>query len=258
MTSLTRLLPVVLGSGNYIPPWSSDEFPGSSIDPAKWNVRNAGWDPEYHLPANVTVADGICTITANEEEYGGLHFTSGHINTWGKASWTHVYIEVRAKTSNGHWPAVFMMPASMPYESWNSDPDREDGEIDIYEAWSWTDFNMSRGALCYGAPIVADISSYTLPSGNFWDDYHRFALLWTPEVIYWYVDDVLFKTETSWYSSEHAWPGPFDHPFFLVIHLSVNQSGTFPAYMLLDWVRINSTWYYFIVGNAQVGASRVK
>src|SRR5690606_18934786 len=59
--------------------------------------------------------------------------------------------------------------------------------------------------------------SYALPSGNFYDKFHVFSLVWDAESIKWYVDDVEFQSQniTSSNMSE------FHEPFYLMFNVAV-------------------------------------
>lgn len=101
----------------------SDEFDGTAIDPAKWNVTNSststyGGTAAYYRPQNVVVADGVATLWARRESFSGKSYTSGAITGQGK--WTvgpgDFRLEVRADlpTGAGVWPAIWTREGSMP------------------------------------------------------------------------------------------------------------------------------------------------
>ena len=89
-------------------------------------------------------------------------------------------------------------------------------------------------------------ASYTLPlSRKFSNDYHIFAVEWEPDVIRFYVDKRLYKTQTpADLPPGKAWV--FNHPFFLVLNVAVggdfpgNPDATtvFPQLMRVDYVRV--------------------
>jgi beta-glucanase (GH16 family) len=39
--------------------------------------------------------------------------------------------------------------------------------------------------------------------------------------IRWYVDNQLYETQSSWWSSGGPYPAPFNQPFFLIMNLAV-------------------------------------
>ena len=69
--------------------------------------------------------------------------------------------------------------------------------------------------------------------------------------INWYINGLLYETQTSWWSSSNTnntennpYPAPFNQPFFLIMNIAVggNLGGTvnnsiFPCDMQVDYVR---------------------
>jgi beta-glucanase (GH16 family) len=86
---------------------------------------------------------------------------------------------------------------------------------------------------------------YTLPSGQFHDAYHVFAVEWEGNVFRWYVDNTLYFTLTRTTVETHGqWV--FDHPNFILLNVAVggawpgSPDGTtvFPQQMKVDYVRV--------------------
>ncbi|MCP4292247.1 MAG: family 16 glycosylhydrolase, partial [bacterium] len=244
--------------------WSlvwSDEFNGTSLDTNDWNYAIGtgcpdlcGWgnnELEYYRSQNVSLENGNLKITAKNEYYGGMSFTSGRINTQYKHSFLYGRFEARAKipTGNGMWPAFWMMPEDDVYGGWAAS-----GEIDIMESANNT--TSVGGALHFGGnwPNNTHTSeSYSLGGANFADEFHIYAVEWEADEIRWYVDDVLFMTRHSsqWYSD--AAPGnpqaPFDQEFYIILNTAVGGNYTgclepgcitdnLPQDFLLDYVRV--------------------
>jgi beta-glucanase (GH16 family) len=244
--------------------WSlvwSDEFNGTGLDAAKWtpDIGNGcpdlcGWgnnELQYYRAENVSVSGGNLVLTALAESYGGYSFTSGKVHTRDKYSVLYGRIEMRAKipTGGGMWPAFWMMPQDAVYGEWAAS-----GEIDIMEAANST--TSIGGTIHYGGSWPNNTSSggsYSSGGINFADDFHIYAVEWEPDTIRWYVDHVLYHTETSdtWYTD--AAPGnpraPFDEDFYIILNAAVGGnytgctdpgciSATFPQYYLIDYVRV--------------------
>ena len=133
----------------------SDEFNGTSLDPANWthDVGNGcpslcGWgnnELQYYRTQNVTVSGGNLVLTAKAESYAGYSFTSGKVHSRGKQSFLYGRVEMRAQipTGGGMWPAFWMMPQDDAYGGWAAS-----GEIDIMESSNAT--TSVGGALHYG------------------------------------------------------------------------------------------------------------
>lgn len=215
------------------PEWKlvwSDEFTGSTIDPAKWAYEKNCWGGGNNeqqcytdQATNAFITDGVLNIVAIKESFTGpntpegtgdttttLPYTSARLRTKNLQEWTFGRFEIRAKLPSGQgtWPAIWMLPTDSPYGTWASS-----GEIDIMEAVNLkTVTNGSApetrvyGTLHYGRNWPGNVSTgtdYVLPNNaSPADDFHEYALEWEAGEIRWYVDDVHFATQrdTGWYS----------------------------------------------------------
>lgn len=235
----------------------SDEFesPGASApNSSKWNFETggAGWGNKElqtytDRRKNILVENGVLNITALNEKYLGSdkisrNYTSARITTKNKFAQKYGRMEARIKIPRGQgiWPAFWMLGEN------NESGWPQCGEIDIMENIGKEPSKVHgtvhgpgySGEHGIGAP-------YTLPSGNaFADDFHVYAVEWEPEVLRFYVDDVLYETLTpSNIPPGKAWV--FDHPFFIILNVAVgglwpgnpNATTQFPQSMLIDYVR---------------------
>lgn len=233
----------------------SDEFDGGALDTNRWEVQTGtgcpslcGWgnnELQFYRPQNLSVSGGTLRITARQESFAGSAYTSGRLRTRGMGDWTYGRFEVRAKLPEGQgiWPAIWMLPSADAYGGWAAS-----GEIDIIELVGHQP-NKIHGTLHYGGPAPGNASSgtsYTLPSGNFSDAFHTFAVEWDPFQIRWYVDGAQYASQGSWWSSGGPYPAPFDQPFHLLLNVAVggdwpgSPDGTtsFPQVMEVDYVRV--------------------
>lgn len=244
----------------------SDEFDGpngSRPDPAKWTVvtNDSGYgnnELEYYTdrPANVEVRDGSLRLTARREKFVGKDgaarlYTSGRIESRGLFSLQYGRVEARIKLPRGQgiWPAFWMLGDNYDRAGWP-----QCGEIDIMENVGYEPSKVHgslHGPGYSGGHPLSGI--YTLPGGaRFSDDFHLFAVEWEPRAIRFYVDGVLYETETPKdVPAGGHWV--FDHPFYIVLNLAVggfwpgNPDATtkFPQTMQVDSVRV-----YRLAGNA--------
>lgn len=247
----------------------SDEFEGDRLDPEKWSAAHDCWgggndERQCYQPANVQVSDGRLRIVARKERGSGpslpphlpgsprtltRDYTSGKVQTRGKASFRYGRVEVRARLPEGQglWSAIWMLP-----EHDNYGPYPQSGEIDIAEV-----VNLGarcrfcrggrehrvHGAIHHGWSLDANRQiggSRPLPPTV--DGFHVFALDWSPARMTWSVDD------EAYFST----PGrrPFDQRFHLILNLAVGGSwpeshnargvddAALPATMEIDWVRV--------------------
>ena len=234
----------------------SDEFDGSALDDSKWTVQVGDGCPalcgfgnnelQVYTADNHTVADGLLTITAREEADGT--YTSTRMNTQGKAAWTYGRFEARIKlpVGQGIWPAFWMFFEDDTYGGWAAS-----GEIDIME-YLGNAPNEVFGTLHYGGPFPDNVFSgdeLVLRSGTFADDFFVFAAEWEEGEIRWYVNNVLYQTQTSedWYTTGSDDPAaPFNHDFFLLLNMAVggnlpgppDETTPFPQTMEVDYVRV--------------------
>ncbi|MGD1848261.1 MAG: family 16 glycosylhydrolase [Salibacteraceae bacterium] len=250
-----------------------DEFDGNSLDLTKWSYQTGdgcpdlcGWgnnELQHYTDRNdnVSVANGMLTITALQESFMGSDYTSGRIRTIGKGEWTGGRIEARMKlpTGQGLWPAFWMLPTDSYYGGWPLS-----GEIDIMEIRGHED-NIQHGTIHFGPLFPANAFSgttYTLPSGSFSTAFHDFALEWEKDELRWYVDGALFATKKPNSLSGNPWR--FDRDFHLLLNVAVggwfpgnpDPSTQFPQTMEVDWVRVYQNLQdVFITGKERLPAN---
>ena len=233
----------------------SDEFDGSALDTSKWqfeiNGKGGGnGEMQYYTdrPANLSVAGGHMTITAAKEAYQGpdgkKEYTSARIISKGKGDWKYGRFEARIKMPKGKglWPAFWMMPSDSTYGGW-----AKSGEIDIAEVIGDKP-NIVHGTLHYGDSWPKNIHTgdkFTLPSGDFSDDFHVFAIEWKEGSITWSIDGKPYQTQTKWSSVAAPFPAPFNQRFYYIFNVAVggnwpgppNAGTVFPQKMEVDYVR---------------------
>jgi len=241
----------------------SDEFDGTTLNTANWEHMigdgtsyglPSGWgnnELQYYRSQNVSVADGYLTIEAREESYGGKNYTSGRIRSINKQDFLYGWMEGRIKvpTGGGMWPAFWMMPTDSVYGGWAAS-----GEIDIMESCNDTDY--AGAAIHFGGSWPDNRysgGSYSPGGIDFSDDFHVYALEWEPDIIRWYVDDILYHTETNWWSGSYSdngtFPAPFDEYFHFLLNVAVGGwytgctepaciTASFPQQMVVDYVRV--------------------
>ena len=177
--------------------------------------------------------------------YGApCEYTSARIITAGALEVTYGRIEARIKIPRGQglWPAFWMLGNDLAEVGWP-----EAGEIDILE-------NIGRepdvvhgtihGPGYSGGDAIG--RPFRLPDGaDFADDFHVYAIDWSPAGITWSVDGIEYSTVgPADLPSGTRWV--FDHPFFLILNVAVggnwpgypDATTTFPQEMVVDYVRI--------------------
>ncbi|HEV2692360.1 MAG TPA: glycoside hydrolase family 2 TIM barrel-domain containing protein, partial [Verrucomicrobiae bacterium] len=241
----------------------SDEFDGNSLNAGNWTFDlgngSGGWgnnelENYTSRPENVYVTNGLLHIVARQENYGGQNYTSAKLKTLGLFSKKYGRFEFKAKlpSGQGYWPALWMMPKDEVYGTWAAS-----GEIDITENKGNNPSNVL-GTIHYGGMYPNNTHSsgpsFNFSSGDSVTNFHVYALEWTNNAIRWYVDNQLYETQTSWWSSSNPtntnirnpYPAPFDQSFYIIMNLAVggnfggNPDGTtvFPGEMQVDYVRV--------------------
>ena len=269
--------------------WSliwSDEFEGGELDRTKWAPETSCWgggnnEKQCYTDRadNIQVEDGFLKLIAKPEPFTGLAmpqdwaergekitqpYTSGKIRTKGLSSWTYGRFEARIKLPQGQgtWPAFWMMSEEDSYGGWPLS-----GEIDIVES-------VNLGAQCHDCEgsDVENRSIAALHYGNAWpnnqfksvkpslglkkNDFNRFAVEWSEDLIEWFVNDesVFSMTSDEWFTASVDKTknpnAPFDQPFYLMLNLAVGgnlslennekrfEPSTFPTALIVDWVRV--------------------
>ena len=238
---------------NYVPQGYSlvwqDEFEDSHMpDTKKWwyETGKSGWGnneiQNYIAGANGTdtcalITNGILKITAKKK---GSDVLSIRMNT--SESWQYGYFEARLKLpiGKGTWPAFWMLPKD--FKNW---PD--DGEIDIMEHVGYDPNNIVCTIHCKAYNHSAGTQKgSTRRVATAQTDFHIYAVEWTEDYIYGFVDGVRYFTfQNDKAGNKNTWP--FNVPFYLKLNLAwggnwggaqgVDESAL-PATYEIDYVRV--------------------
>jgi beta-glucanase (GH16 family) len=243
----------------------SDEFngpDGSAVDPTKWvhDVGGTGWgnqELEYYTDGtqNAIVTGGNLVITATTAGASGYScsypssgpckYTSARLLTQGKFSQQYGRFEARIQIPEGQglWPAFWMLGANIGTVNWPSC-----GETDIMENIG-SQPSVNHGSLHMPAAGTTNDSQltgmYTLANNvKLGDGFHTYAVEWSAAAIKFFVDDVLYETQTPAGATNRTWE--FDHPFFILLNVAVggqfpgapDSTTSFPQTMKVDWVRV--------------------
>ncbi|MBZ9630865.1 family 16 glycosylhydrolase [Salegentibacter sp. LM13S] len=198
----------------------SDDFDGDALNTDNWNYEigngDNGWgngEAQYYTDAqdNVKVENGNLVITAKREAESGFDFTSARITTKDKFEFTFGRVEVRAKlpAGGGTWPAIWMLGAGWPEETWPGV-----GEMDIME-FVGNDPDRISSALHFpgnsgGNAIVGDTEVSDVTS-----EFHVYEVEWTAEKITFLMDGephLEFDNDDS---------TPFQDDFYLLLNIAM-------------------------------------
>jgi beta-glucanase (GH16 family) len=224
-----------------------DEFNGDSLDESKWSTtmkfigtHGERYHNEYYLSytcdEEVVVREGTLRLRTDRrtvegaEAPGIFNFTQGLISSHDKFSFTHGYVEIRAKYPGGKglWPCLWLMPQN---QGWPP-------EFDIAEYYAGQK-TMHHG-LAYGELYDSRWDSLWDKKTDFESGFHTFGLEWTAGRAVWSVDGEVRKTILADYVP--------NVPMYLVLSNSISSvfgpSGepdertVFPNEFQIDYVRV--------------------
>jgi len=230
----------------------SDEFDGpagTAPDAAKWtyDLGASGWGNQelenYTGSRANSYLDGEGHLVIAALESAPHHYTSARLKTQGKFTVTYGRIEARIRIpySQGIWPAFWMLGDHVHGKGW---PDC--GEIDIMENIGKepdTVHGTVHGPGYSGANGIG--KPFAIDSGRFADDYHVYAVEWSPDRVEFLVDGKSYHTVTP-ASLPAGAQWVYDHPFYLILNVAVggnwpgnpDETSVFPQKMLVDYVRV--------------------
>jgi len=175
---------------------------------------------------------------------------SARVRTVNSFSFKYGRLEIRAKLPRGDWlwPALWLLPTFNAYGDWPAS-----GEIDIVESRGNTNYqaggvNQFGSTLHWGPfwpydPYEQTHAAYTLPNGDFADDFHVFGLIWCNTSIITYLDtpsNVVLNVSISqsfwdrggWQNTNYDNPwaagdisAPFDQEFYIIFNVAVGGTG---------------------------------
>lgn len=220
------------GTVNGIPGWGNAELQYYTDSP-----DNAATDGQGNLVITAREADGSLTCY-----YGPCEYTSARLLSRHRAEFAYGRIESRILVPSGEdglWPAFWSLGTDIDLVGWP-----QTGEIDIMEYVSRIPdeiFGTIHGPGYAGGASFGD--TYSFPGGVA-RDYHTFAIEWQPDLIEWYVDDILYHTATPADVAPNEWV--FNDPVFLLLNLAiggnfggaVSEDLSFPQEMAIDYVRV--------------------
>ena len=212
-----------------------EEFEGDTLDQEKWRVEHAALvknnELQFYAADEVYLEEGCLVLRSRARDMGGRAYTSGLVDTNHRFSQAFGRFEIRARIPSGRgiWPAHWMLPENHP--AWPPEIDimealgHEPDTVYLTQHWgTWPD-NKHEGT--------------SLKGPDFSDDFHTFAMEWSPERIDWFVDEKLEFSRTSEIPQI---------PFHIILNTAIggdwpgnpDESTRFPQHHLIDYVRVYS------------------
>ena len=221
---------------------------------------------QYYAPKNITIenhpvtGDRCLVLNAQRENYKNRPCTSARLNTQGKVTVEYGKVEARIAfpyTADGLWPAFWMLGNNLATDLGNNDDVDaraaqlaaegrvvwpKCGEIDICEMGhhngieAGTQDRYFNGACHWGESFnngaYPNYGQFNTADYPIQGDFHLFTLEWSEDSIAMYLDKDLYPEVEPYFQlslrgKEVNEPGHyFNHPFYLVLNLSVG--GFFP------------------------------
>jgi len=263
-------------NGAWTTVWN-DDFNDANIDVSKWNVEVSDASARtMHCNGTSCIALGSCRDASclKENAYidqghlvlrsdngpmnkttGAPSWSTGAVNTWGKANWRTsdgaFRLCVSAQLpgspvkgeSQGIWPAHWLMPQ-------DSSCDPDEGEMDItemingegtyYGTYHWqTTYPKSNCSYPTGHESVA--SSQVIPDWS--TAFHEYAVERSDTHVAFILDSVVKVNITKDSKSK---PIFWDRPWYLILNTAIgggwpgpaSNSTTFPAFHRIDYVHV--------------------
>ncbi|WP_372351620.1 discoidin domain-containing protein [Streptomyces sp. KL116D] len=228
-----------------------DDFTGGALDRAKWRVVRTGsemgpvnGESQAYVDSTDTVRteNGSLVLAARyckgcTRAGGGTYdFTSGRIDTHTKLDFRYGKVSARMKlpVGDGFWPAFWLLGSDVddPSVSWPAS-----GETDIMENIGYGDWTSTS---LHGPGYSADGNIGALqhyPDGGRADQWHTYAVEWTPTGMRFTVDDKLvqYTSRTKLESTRGQWV--FDHDQYLILNLALG--GAYPA----GWNKVTQPYW---------------
>lgn len=246
---LAIIFPPALFGQKYVQVWG-DEFNTPGLpDTTKWEYE-VGYkrndELQYYTRGrlkNARIEDSVLIIEAHKEPYMGFNYTSASLTSRGVGDWLYGKIEFSAKVpaGKGIWPAVWMMPTYSEFGSWP-----RSGEIDIMEYVGFEPDKLHHYVHFEGNDGTGhDSEGISYPFAEPYNQFIKFTLIWTPEKIEWYVNDVKKYTYLKRSDNYRLWP--FDKRFYLKLNLAYGgawggQQGIddtkLPHQFMIDYIRV--------------------
>jgi beta-glucanase (GH16 family) len=185
----------------------SDEFSGRQLNEKKWYPNNPKWKgrpPTLFHGSNVRLKRGEVIVSVNQHGKDELSedftHTTGFIKS--RKKFLYGYIEAELKPMDAPWVSGFWL-TNVDKDWWT--------EIDICEnapGVEWNRHDLNSNVHVFRAPADrGNVTEHFAISQKYYvpfelqQDYHVWGLEWTPEVIRFYLDGILFREQenTHWH-----------------------------------------------------------
>lgn len=211
----------------------SDEFDGSAVDQAKWDVLGDFQRRDGFWVKDDVYVDGRGNLILRTKKDGD-RYTCGAARTRGKFEHAYGYWVCRCKLpkEQGHWPAFWLHADTVGRIG---DAGRDGTEIDIMEK-PWREDRITQNLHWDGYGKEHQHVGTTFDFPGLSEGFHTFGLHWTPEEYVFYVDG-----KETWRT--HG-GGVSQTPGYIKLTEEIGSWGgdiaqaNLPDYFIVDYVRV--------------------
>jgi beta-glucanase (GH16 family) len=243
----------------------SDEFNYEGLpDSTKWSYEEGfvhNRELQYYTKAkkeNVRVEDGVLIIEARKEKIKNplyhpdssywkykrafAEYSSGSINTLGKASFKYGRIEARIQLPHGSgvWPAFWTLGNNYPEIGWPAC-----GEIDILEYFGGERPNRIESNMHFGIDGKRHHRQGVVEMENPPEGFHIYAIEWFEDHVDFYFDENKYWTFPLELADDGTYNG-YRNPHYLLLNFALGgatasgevDESLLPQKYLVDYVRV--------------------
>jgi beta-glucanase (GH16 family) len=233
----------------------TDEFSGSTLDPAHWDYRALGHSGVRRTRSvsaedAVDVRDGSLRLSVRADPDDPTRYHNGHVGTQGgRFAFTYgvAAARVRFERGVGQHGGFWLQPEKV--RKLRGYPGRSGAEIDVAEYFGAGRTASRLGSYLYnygildsqGEPrrmgrVFARANAMLPPGDDWWKSYHVFSVEWTPTSYTFRVDG-----RTHWRTTV----GVSHVPEYLILSLLTSDyelpaldDSSLPSTLNVDWVRV--------------------
>ncbi|HJQ10660.1 MAG TPA: glycoside hydrolase family 16 protein [Gemmatimonadaceae bacterium] len=220
----------------------SDDFDGTSVDPANWIVQNGAANVnnelEYYSPSDVYVENGSLVLKSEIATNGLRRYASGEVrsgNLHTVKQGNAVEWRTQAPSGKGIWPANWLVGTAC--DGLNGCGSNWPPEIDVLEMQGSAPTVNYMTHWWSSYPNEQHETTSFASTTSLADAYHTYRLEWFPDSVVWYIDGVQ--------RAKHA-----DNVTFGFLQIVMNtaiggvfdgnpdETTVFPQYHRIDYVRV--------------------
>jgi len=213
----------------------NDEFNDTVLDKSKWQDhpywggRNAPNSITYYGENQFQFTDSSMLLVAEKKIQEGIPYSSGMVDSHNSFKQQYGYFEIRSKNpkGTGFWPAFWLVST----EKWPP-------EIDIFEFYTKNPSKLHTTQHWLDKKGKKKMQPKNTKIDDASEDFHTYAMEWTPKKITWYLDNKKIKTSRQGMKF-------FNYKMHIIVSVGVSdvnemnlKDAIFPNALEVDYVRV--------------------